>query len=259
MIVNLRIVRQQGGKLWHYGHFCHDFLFPVLTHLVKRGPDAPAWTQVRLNCINPNQLLGTMKPKAEVLIGCPISEITEQKTWLECRQTGITLDLEAWNMVGWQPGQCWPMQRYVENRFGTALWPYDVVLIERSVEPLMSGIQDTGANRRAIENHAELADKLEQRFGESFLNVRLEGMHVLDQIELFRGARVIIGQHGAGLCNAAWNRYTGGSSAIIELPPRKSLTFVNIATALTARYCLQHGDFDSIVETSEAFLTRIKP
>lgn len=250
MKANVRITGMKGGKLWHYGHFCHDWLFPVITHYQRHLADGGVrWTAVRTNCINPNQRLGTFRSHAEHLLQCPVSEIVHQAEWLECRKVGPTLDLPAWNMVGWQAGQCDALHAYAKERFGPWLrcldqeYPEPVLLIERGVETLLDGLQDTGANRRSIDRHADLVDYLETAMPGKVRTVRLEGMPVLHQIACFRRRRMIVGQHGAGLCNAAWNIRR---APILEVRPNKSPTFMNLARAIGSPWVLVDNNIEEI-------------
>lgn len=60
-----------------------------------------------------------------------------------------------------------------------------------------------GARRRRVSNEAELWAQLERR---GFGKVRLEELTWVEQIEAFRGAKVIVAPHGAGLANLAFCR-----------------------------------------------------
>lgn len=253
MTVHLRIVKMNGGKLWHYGHFCHDFLFPVLTRMNNQPG---LWSEIRLNTVNPDHRLGTFKASAERLTGIPIHEVPDAAAWRRARlREGLTIDLPAWNMTGWTAGQCDGMQQFIESRFGILDPGPLVILIERGRQALLGGVMDTGNARRHIEDHQVLAKRLKNHIGPIFQNVVLENLPILEQIRLFRRARVIIGQHGAGLCNAAWNDHLDGRTTVIELRPQKSPTFVNICRAVNARHLLLDHDFDRIVSRVEEALT----
>lgn len=71
------------------------------------------------------------------------------------------------------------------------------------VGPLCTGLW-WGVTRRSLENHQGLREALAVHYGDAFQNVILEGRSLKDQFELFRGARLVIGQHGAGLANCLW-------------------------------------------------------
>jgi hypothetical protein len=94
----------------------------------------------------------------------------------------------------------------------------DVVLIERLPPDdyyLRRG-RGGGAQRRSIINHAELQAALEKHVRPPwrFSNVQLETLTLAEQVELFGRARLVIGQHGAGLTNALWMR---SGTTVLEL------------------------------------------
>lgn len=78
------------------------------------------------------------------------------------------------------------------------------------------GDRRSGAERRAISNHAELANALGAltRPEFDFLNVHLETMPFKEQVEMFGRAQVLIAQHGAALANCLW---MNKGSTIIEI------------------------------------------
>lgn len=86
----------------------------------------------------------------------------------------------------------------------------EVLLIERGFQPITLESQfamnrfDTGCNRRYLRNHRELENVVAtwcQSNAFSFENIVLENKSWVEQIMYFRNARLIIGQHGAGMCN----------------------------------------------------------
>lgn len=87
-----------------------------------------------------------------------------------------------------------------------------VILIEREFNGLSSLENLTVMNvkstnqRRIIYNHDKLRKRLEDDFGNNFRNVVLEKLSFYEQYLLFRNARVIIGQHGAGLVNIVYSQ-----------------------------------------------------
>ena len=117
--------------------------------------------------------------------------------------------------------------------------PQRVILIERSHKPISanrSGGQwiKTGSLIRYIENHQELMTALSRRYGDDFINVVLEDMPFDEQIALFRNARIVIGQHGAGMCNIAW--MANRSASVLELPTTRFPTFEHMCLAKQLDY-----------------------
>ena len=118
---------------------------------------------------------------------------------------------------------------YVSNTLKLTESPYKVLLIERGkTNP------DAGAHRRFLSNHKSLETRLSKFFGPIFKNVILEGLTIDDQVSLFMNAEIVIGQHGAGLCNIVWMNKT--NCLVIEFPPHGVDTFKNMCKAKEFKY-----------------------
>jgi hypothetical protein len=84
--------------------------------------------------------------------------------------------------------------------------------------------------RRRVANDAAVTRVMESR---GIVSVELESMTAVDQVRLFRGARLIVGSHGAGLTNMVFS----DDAEIIELfGPWKSLCYAAIARGFGHRY-----------------------
>lgn len=70
--------------------------------------------------------------------------------------------------------------------------------------------------RRRVSNHDEIVAHLRSLFGNT-LSRRLEQVPLAEQIALFEGADVVVGQHGAALSNVVWMRSGRG---LVEINPR---------------------------------------
>jgi hypothetical protein len=55
--------------------------------------------------------------------------------------------------------------------------------------------------RRIIYNHDELKNKLSKLYKSNFLNISLDNLDIYNQYNIFKNAKIIIGQYGSGLCN----------------------------------------------------------
>ena len=66
-----------------------------------------------------------------------------------------------------------------------------------------------------------------------FKNVILEKLSFKEQVQLFNDAKIVIGQHGAGLVNSFWCQK---NTVLIETDPRHTLTFKHIADILLLDY-----------------------
>ena len=109
--------------------------------------------------------------------------------------------------------------------------PNKVLLIERlpPQEFFRTQARHTGggASRRSIPNHAEVQSLVEEWVEPplEFLNVRLEELDLATQIRLLASAKIIVGQHGAGLGNAVWMD-PGGT--VVEITNRPELRHFEI-------------------------------
>jgi hypothetical protein len=78
-----------------------------------------------------------------------------------------------------------------------------IVIVDRSVTNREEGDFDTyGIDRRSTPNLFKLGERLGDNWEISY--VRLEGASLLDQIELFGRADIVVAQHGAALANLVW-------------------------------------------------------
>ncbi len=95
---------------------------------------------------------------------------------------------------------------------------YEIILIERKIPINFSNsiTQFRGGERRLIFNHEELKNKLNEKYPLKFKNVILEDLDMFEQYNIFRNAKIIIGQHGAGLTNIF---FCNPDTKIIEITP----------------------------------------
>lgn len=120
------------------------------------------------------------------------------------------------------------------------------------------------AARRRLLNEGEVAAWAAAR---GFEAVSLTGMCFLDQIRLFRQARIILGAHGAGLVNLVWGH--PGRSALVELAPdapslnhfqrlagRLRLPYWRVIAGRTLRPGDRDGDFLIAPDTLDRVLAR---
>jgi hypothetical protein len=222
------------GLLWHYGHFIHDFIMPVILYINESNPRLTHIFIIQKTYQHEHKAyatcLGTLHAIAEKILGIKImytaaGDLTTMPV--------ITLKSEVFG-----PYTEASFKHIIPHITRTIRLPkpsvYKVILIERSVRPLINGSTDTGANRRHLSNHEELKTLLQTRFADTFTNVVLEDLTIEQQIGLFMNAQLVIGQHGAGLCNIIW--LTHPNSTIIEFPPFRVDTFANMCKALNYKY-----------------------
>ena len=118
-----------------------------------------------------------------------------------------------------------------------------VILIERmppnayfSHEAVKKG---AGASRRSIANHDELQQAIQSRVKVpyEFINLQLENVSFKEQIYLFNRARLVIGQHGAGLANCIWMRT---NSTVVELTHDVSLQHFQVVSEVMNHHHVLH-------------------
>jgi capsular polysaccharide biosynthesis protein len=134
-------------------------------------------------------------------------------------------------VCSFRPEQAQELREYLFRRLGIERGPRDGVLLIERIQPdgyflkFYRSRKGAGATRRVILNHRALAEQLAQLFGQQFRNVALEELEFREQVQLFRNARLVIGQHGAGLANVLWME-PGGQ--VVELAHKPKKHFVNL-------------------------------
>lgn len=125
---------------------------------------------------------------------------------------------------------------------------FEIILIQRATEQYYidksmtnpdesrSIFYTSGKQRRDITNHAELLEGMKRTFPGKVGNIILEGKSIFYQFELFKRARIVIGQHGAGLANIFF--MTPGTHMIEIMSPwgRRGDHFRNLANSLQINY-----------------------
>jgi len=251
--VILQIVKKNSGSLWHYGHFIHDFIVPMINHLITKQV---RYDHIYLDYREISCKIGSFKPIAEKILGIPITEVTsEDLTLLELNNLE-TIKIFTIGFGPYNPIVFKSIVPYMKSQLKLSYSPYKIILIERGRSKLIgpSNNQINGKDRRTISNHKQLNTSLSNRFGSMFKNVILEELSIEEQVSLFMNARIIIGQHGAGLCNILW--IENPNSLIIEFPPHGVDTFMNMSKAIGFDYIrLKSTQIDQIInKCSEALI-----
>ena len=96
----------------------------------------------------------------------------------------------------------------------------------------------SGNRRRSLPNLAEIGAALADELGASVTTVRLEGLGLGEQIDLFAGARLVVAQHGAALANLVW---CSPQTRVLEIVPRQPIGvdldyFKRLSNGLGLRY-----------------------
>ena len=135
------------------------------------------------------------------------------------------------------------IDRFLHNIYGSPTHKYKIILIERPYKPFINNSSsfflNTSGQRRTIYNHNELKNTITKLFQGDVLNVSLDNLTFEQQYHLFKNAKIIIGQQGAGLCNMFFSK-PNFKSHIIEISPKWSPNntnfFKNIAEICEINY-----------------------
>lgn len=133
-----------------------------------------------------------------------------------------------------------------------------IILIERTVEPYYSEVKTklpqvystSGSERRVIANHADLVQSLASKYGDAFMNLSLERCSIYYQAHMFRGAKVIIAQHGAALSNIFFLETTAN---VIEISPPWSKSLYHFRNL--SHFC--GVDYDVVDQSSDKSVVNI--
>lgn len=238
---NVRGKSKQIGKLWHYGHFMHDFVMPFNDWLFAAEIDSCDLTIYFED--TPDQSVGALIKHVRVLFGVRAKILPPEKFHALPYDT---LELHAYLSGPFSKQSCDQLLANVLARFDLVerSSPASIILIERGVTrhgferrtDVDKSAKMTGKQRRRINNHAALVEMLSDRYGNNFKNVVLDKMKIEDQVIIFYHSHLVIGQHGAGLNNLLWMKDSGGK--VIEIGPRESRTFINLCAAKEVDYHL---------------------
>jgi len=211
-----------SGRCWHYGHFIHDVIMPIIKYLNSQKK-----LLTKIHIINKQYesrfnlhktSVGSFKPIAEKILGLEVNNIDAS----EYPEMPI-VELKSCSVGPYTDDDCKYILPHVFRYINIEESKYDVLLIERGVKPLANNIIDTGANRRCLKGHNIIKEGLKNVFEDKFKNVILEDLSIDTQISLFYNAKIVIGQHGAGLCNIIF--MSDKAQLVIELPPYPLDTF----------------------------------
>lgn len=223
IIKMVKNVPDKRGQISHYGHFIHDFIVPLIHHIQSTKSK---YTHIYLNDYATWTSLGNFKAMAEKILGLKITQLPHEDINILDHPIVIISTL---SFGPYQPILFKNIIPYVSNTLSITKTEYSVILIER-IKPKIG----SNFHNRVLENHKTLINKLTNYFGSIFKNVILEDLTIDEQVSLFMNADIVIGQHGAGLCNIVWMNKP--KSLIIEFPPYIVNTFKNMAKAKNYKY-----------------------
>lgn len=223
------INKRKGGLLWHYGHFLPDCLVDEFRESLHTK-----YNQI-LRIDSPDQTIGTFSKYYNNFMKIKTTEKTlEEFENIYCSSkliTGYWQGPYSYNYFN-------NIYKYaITNFYKSSQKKYDIILIERGTQKLKYNINDvkkmiesgkrkqnhkeykivlSGKERRSINDHNYLHKYMETKYKSNFANIILENYSMEEQITIFHNAKLIVGQHGAGLFNLI---YCKPGTHIIEIEP----------------------------------------
>ena len=196
------------GKRSHFGHFMLDFLWPLYHWLYVHG----RLYDRDLKIYTTDTSIEKFRSVIDEFFHCKVVTKFDGRAVVGC-YTDIILGMEGHNrkvfkltveaFIGNPKEYIVHMQEYAFEKMGITPCEADrLILVERKVVD-----EDRGGGRRNIANHSQLEKALEvfaEMKGLTFQNAVLEDMSFIEQVKLFSTAKVVVGQHGAGLCHFLW-------------------------------------------------------
>jgi hypothetical protein len=243
----LRMVKDvpdKRGNFSHYGHFIHDFIVPVIHYI---NTNNSKYTHIYLlNYANWTRLKN-FRSMAEKILGLKITEISNE----DIEKLNLsTIVISTISFGPYRPVLFKNIIPFISNKLILKESPYKVLLIERG-----NSKPGTGAHRRFLPNHKRLEEKLSSYFGSIFKNVILENITIDEQVSLFMNTDIVIGQHGAGLCNIVWMK--NPKSLVIEFPPHVVNTFKNMCIAKEFKYARINPNALRVIEVCKKKMPHI--
>jgi hypothetical protein len=117
------------------------------------------------------------------------------------------------------------IDRFLNNTYNSANLPSHnckILLIERPYKPFNADniyILNTSGQRRIIYNHEDLKNTLSKLYKGDFMNISLDNLTFEKQYYLFKNAKIVIAQHGSGLCNLFFSK-PNFKTHLIEISPK---------------------------------------
>jgi hypothetical protein len=113
-----------------------------------------------------------------------------------------------------------------------------IILINRPKPKYFSSsnLFNTSGQRRFIFNFNKLKNQLKLKYNEKFSVVILEEMNIFEQYYIFNNAKIIIGQHGAGLCNIFFMDQKKDNYLIEIIPEWNNGWFKNLSQLCNINY-----------------------
>jgi hypothetical protein len=257
------------GSVSHYYHFLYGALIPLIEYHLE-NPDKKLLITTNVGPFQ-QTLLELFTP--EVIVGFEDPVIPPGETyfddksmnWVRVKRQGEVI-LPAYDvfntsiirnrdksqrnleqLLSIRP----EILRFIEDRIPEEyrnIETFEIVLLERATDPYYIEKSKTnqdkgraifytsGKQRRDITNQQELIAGLKTEFPDKVGNVILEGKSMFYQIQIFKNASIVIGQHGAGLANAFFMKPDANMIEVMSPWGRKGDHFRNLADRLRINY-----------------------
>ena len=257
------INKRSGGLLWHFGHFFPDCIVDEFRESLHSK-----YKEI-LRIDTPDQTIGTFKKYYKKFMKVEtIEKNLEEFENIYCSSKLIT---------GYWQGP-YPINYFnkirtygLKNYYKPKQKKYDVILIERGTQKLKYNIEDvkemikfgkrkqnhkeyniikSGKERRSINDHKEIKKYMATKYKENFANIILENYSMEEQITIFQNAKLIVGQHGAGLFNLVFSK---AGTQLIEIGPMLVDVFKQICLSQNINYTYVKNNSKSIINIIEYY------
>ena len=206
------------GNIYHYGHFIVDAVIPFANYIHTCNVSLD---EICVQQEDRHQSMGGFMEHFEFIFAPITVRYLPKSEW--DKRTDPVVFIKGF-LAGPYPRVAldWLAYRlYKEEEEDENDTPVvDILVIRRKYVPIKiyTDRNDmdplTGSYRRSLINHEKVLEVVRDFGSKHNLTVgdiALEKMHVKEQIRLFARASIVIGQHGAGMCNLAFTHPLIGS------------------------------------------------
>jgi hypothetical protein len=245
------VVQNTAGSVEHYYHFFFAVLLPLLERIVDGTIDGRSLLR---SCGPMDRHLQLLQDRGlaqlELLEKDRVTAVASRvpRHPVQTLRSFECYDARGLREDGYQPDVFRRVRAFVLATVARDAPPVDVLLVERGdPEPFYlsprAEIRGGAGLRRSLPNADELAHTL-ARSGREVTRLRLERLNLVQQVEAFSRAKVVVAQHGAGLANVLW--MAEGSRLVEIIPRRQGLRecFCRIADVVGASYTYLDQDDD---------------
>ena len=142
--VILRINKANSGSLWHYGHFIHDFIIPLIYYLNKNNV---VYTCIYLDYRSEQCRIGTFNTIAQKMLGIPVIEIKKEQIHTLGLHTLHRIRVRTLGFGVYKPNMFKYNISHIKSKLQLIDSPYKIILIVRGQAVLKNNCTTTGATR----------------------------------------------------------------------------------------------------------------